>query len=161
VGYFTGADYRQQGYTKEGLWLLLNYLFQVVGLNKVRADTGAFNQASIAHRRIRTRLERTGRDAWCCCKGYLPPHNFTVTTKKLSTMVVGVACALCLDHSCGVSHLPIHLSQFPQIIPLSSKLKLNIPSKIWIDNYASKNTPGNQHLNCYYLHNITYSLSNK
>jgi [ribosomal protein S5]-alanine N-acetyltransferase len=48
VGYFTGADYRQQGYTKEGLWLLLNYLFQVVGLNKVRADTGAFNQASIA-----------------------------------------------------------------------------------------------------------------
>ena len=48
VGYFTGADYRQQGYTKEGLWLLLNYLFEVVGLNKVMADTGAFNQASIA-----------------------------------------------------------------------------------------------------------------
>lgn len=48
VGYFTGADYRQQGYTKEGLWLLLNYLFEVVELNKVMADTGAFNQASIA-----------------------------------------------------------------------------------------------------------------
>jgi len=48
VGYFTGADYRQQGYTKEGLCLLLNYLFQEVGLNKVMADTGAFNQASIA-----------------------------------------------------------------------------------------------------------------
>ena len=48
IGYFTGADYRQQGYTKEGLWLLLNYLFKVVGLNKVMADTGAFNQASIA-----------------------------------------------------------------------------------------------------------------
>ena len=48
VGYFTGADYRQQGYTKEGLWLLLNYLFEIVGLNKVMADTGAFNQASIA-----------------------------------------------------------------------------------------------------------------
>ncbi len=48
VGYFTGADYRQQGYTKEGLWLLLNYLFEVVGLNKVMADTGAFNHASIA-----------------------------------------------------------------------------------------------------------------
>ena len=48
VGYFAGADYRQQGYTKEGLWLLLNYLFKVVGLNKVMADTGAFNQASIA-----------------------------------------------------------------------------------------------------------------
>jgi [ribosomal protein S5]-alanine N-acetyltransferase len=48
VGYFTGADYRQQGYTKEGLWLLLDYLFKVVGLNKVMADTGAFNQASIA-----------------------------------------------------------------------------------------------------------------
>lgn len=48
IGYFTGADYRQQGYTKEGLFLLLNYLFGVVGLNKVMADTGAFNQASIA-----------------------------------------------------------------------------------------------------------------
>lgn len=48
VGYFTGVDYRQQGYTKEGLALLLNYLFQDVGLNKVMADTGAFNQASIA-----------------------------------------------------------------------------------------------------------------
>lgn len=48
IGYFTSADYRRQGYTKEGLWLLLNYLFSVVGLNKVMADTGAFNQASIA-----------------------------------------------------------------------------------------------------------------
>jgi len=48
VGYFTGKDYRQQGYTKEGLLLLLDYLFEVVGLNKVMADTGAFNQGSIA-----------------------------------------------------------------------------------------------------------------
>jgi [ribosomal protein S5]-alanine N-acetyltransferase len=48
VGYFTGTDYRQQGYTKEGLRLLLSYWFQVIGINKVMADTGAFNQASIA-----------------------------------------------------------------------------------------------------------------
>lgn len=48
IGYFTGSDYRQQGYTKEGLFLLINYLFVVVGLNKLMADTGAFNQASIA-----------------------------------------------------------------------------------------------------------------
>jgi ribosomal-protein-alanine N-acetyltransferase len=48
VGYFTGPDYRRQGYTQEGLGLLINYLFQVVGLNKVMADTGAFNHASIA-----------------------------------------------------------------------------------------------------------------
>lgn len=48
IGYFTGAEYRQQGYTKEGLRLMLNYLFKVVGLNKVMVDTGAFNQASIA-----------------------------------------------------------------------------------------------------------------
>lgn len=48
VGYFTGVDYRRQGYTKEGLGLLITYLFQVVGLNKVMADTGAFNHASIA-----------------------------------------------------------------------------------------------------------------
>jgi [ribosomal protein S5]-alanine N-acetyltransferase len=48
VGYFTGVDYRRQGYTREGLRLLINYLFQVVGLNKVMADTGAFNYPSIA-----------------------------------------------------------------------------------------------------------------
>ncbi|MBC1224850.1 GNAT family N-acetyltransferase [Nostoc sp. UCD120] len=48
IGYFTGANYRQLGYTKEALCLLINYLFKVVGLNKVMADTGAFNQASIA-----------------------------------------------------------------------------------------------------------------
>lgn len=48
VGYFTGQDYRRQGYTKEGLSLLINYLFNTVGLNKIMADTGAFNQASIA-----------------------------------------------------------------------------------------------------------------
>lgn len=48
MGYFTGVDYRRQGYTQEGVWLLLNYLFKGVGLNKVMADTGAFNQASIA-----------------------------------------------------------------------------------------------------------------
>jgi ribosomal-protein-alanine N-acetyltransferase len=48
IGYFTGVEYRQQGYTKEGLWILLNYLFEVVGLNKVMADTGVFNQASIS-----------------------------------------------------------------------------------------------------------------
>ncbi|MBE8992208.1 GNAT family N-acetyltransferase [Nostoc sp. LEGE 12450] len=48
IGYFTGANYRRLGYTKEALCLLINYLFKVVGLNKVMADTGAFNQASIA-----------------------------------------------------------------------------------------------------------------
>lgn len=47
VGYFTGPAYRQQGYTKEGLLLILSYLFNVVGLNKVMADTGAFNHGSI------------------------------------------------------------------------------------------------------------------
>jgi len=48
VGYFTGPAYRQQGYTKEGLQLMLAYLFNTVGLNKVMADTGSFNQGSIA-----------------------------------------------------------------------------------------------------------------
>lgn len=48
VGYFTGPDYRQQGYTQEGLQLLLAYLFSTIGLNKVMADTGSFNQGSIA-----------------------------------------------------------------------------------------------------------------
>ncbi|MGD1896386.1 MAG: GNAT family N-acetyltransferase [Phormidesmis sp.] len=48
VAYFTGPAYRKQGYTKEGLALLLSYLFETVGLNKVMADTGAFNQGSIS-----------------------------------------------------------------------------------------------------------------
>lgn len=48
VGFFTGPDYRQQGYTKEGLQLMLTYLFDTIGLTKVIADTGCFNQGSIA-----------------------------------------------------------------------------------------------------------------
>lgn len=48
IGYFTGPPYRQQGYTKEGVLLLLRYLFEVVELNKVMAETGSFNQGSIA-----------------------------------------------------------------------------------------------------------------
>ncbi|MEL6938644.1 MAG: GNAT family protein [Cyanobacteria bacterium J06598_1] len=48
VGYFTGPDYRQQGYTQEGLRLMLRFLFETVNLNKVTADTGAFNASSVA-----------------------------------------------------------------------------------------------------------------
>ncbi|WP_414583207.1 GNAT family N-acetyltransferase [Scytonema sp. PCC 10023] len=48
IGYLTGSPYRGQGYTKQVLQLLIDYLFNTIGLNKVMAQTGAFNQASIA-----------------------------------------------------------------------------------------------------------------
>ena len=48
IGYFTCPNYRQQGYTKEALQLMLTHLFDRVGLNKVMADTGSFNKGSIA-----------------------------------------------------------------------------------------------------------------
>ena len=47
IGYFTGPDYRRQGYTKESLQIMLMHLFNTVGINKVMANTGSFNQASI------------------------------------------------------------------------------------------------------------------
>ncbi|NMG09542.1 GNAT family protein [Brasilonema sp. UFV-L1] len=48
IGYLTGLPYRRQGYTKQALQLLISYLFNTVKFNKVMAQTGAFNQASIA-----------------------------------------------------------------------------------------------------------------
>lgn len=48
IGYLTGSTYRQQGYTKQALQLFINHLFNTVGFNKVMAQTGAFNEASIA-----------------------------------------------------------------------------------------------------------------
>jgi len=47
LGYITAPAEQKQGYGKEGMQLLLRYLFQQLNLNKVYAQTGSFNKASI------------------------------------------------------------------------------------------------------------------
>jgi [ribosomal protein S5]-alanine N-acetyltransferase len=47
LGYIACPEYRQKGYTKEGLVLLVRYLFGYMGLNKVYAQTASFNTASV------------------------------------------------------------------------------------------------------------------
>lgn len=66
IGYLIGPLYRQQGYAREALRLLLPYMFDVLQLNKVTAQTGAFNQASIAL------LESLGFK----CEGRLRQHHW-------------------------------------------------------------------------------------
>ncbi len=44
----TGPDYRRSGYTSEAVRLLLAHLFHNSNINKVMAQTGEFNEASIA-----------------------------------------------------------------------------------------------------------------
>ena len=48
IGYFIGPEYLRNGYAYEAMKLLLNYLFNKLGLNKATAQTGEFNKASIA-----------------------------------------------------------------------------------------------------------------
>lgn len=48
IGYLIGPDYRGHGYASDALTLLLNYLFHDLKLNRVHAQTGAFNGASIS-----------------------------------------------------------------------------------------------------------------
>ncbi len=47
IGYITAPGARGQGYAREGVAVLLDYLFDGLGLNKVQAQTGAFNATSI------------------------------------------------------------------------------------------------------------------
>lgn len=54
IGYLLAREFRGQGYASEALGLLLEHLFGELGLNKVYAQTGEFNTASIAL------LERSG-----------------------------------------------------------------------------------------------------
>jgi ribosomal-protein-alanine N-acetyltransferase len=48
IGYLIGPEYLRKGYACEAMKLLLNYLFNKLGLNKATAQTGEFNKASIA-----------------------------------------------------------------------------------------------------------------
>lgn len=47
IGYTTAPGARGKGYAREGVAVLLGYLFDGLGMNKVHAQTGAFNAASI------------------------------------------------------------------------------------------------------------------
>ncbi len=46
LGYIIAPDARKQGYAKEGMTLLIKYLFTDLNLNKVYAQTASFNKAS-------------------------------------------------------------------------------------------------------------------
>ncbi len=48
IGYLIGPGYRGNGYAADALVLLLDYLFNNLKLNRVHAQTGAFNAASIS-----------------------------------------------------------------------------------------------------------------
>jgi len=48
IGFLTGPDYRRNGYTSEAVRLLLAHLFDDSNINKVMAQTGEFNEVSIA-----------------------------------------------------------------------------------------------------------------
>ncbi|MBN2226402.1 MAG: GNAT family N-acetyltransferase [candidate division Zixibacteria bacterium] len=48
LGYLVAPDERAQGYAKEGIRLLVHYLFRNQNLNKVYAQTASFNKPSIA-----------------------------------------------------------------------------------------------------------------
>jgi len=48
IGFLTAPEFRRKGYATEAVMLLLKYLFGELGLNKVMAQTGEFNEASIA-----------------------------------------------------------------------------------------------------------------
>ncbi|UCD18588.1 MAG: GNAT family N-acetyltransferase [Candidatus Zixiibacteriota bacterium] len=48
LGYIVAPGDRSRGYAKEGMWLLIRYLFKQLNLNKVYAQTASFNKASIA-----------------------------------------------------------------------------------------------------------------
>ncbi len=48
IGYMIGPPHRRQGFTREALTLLLPHLFERENINKVTAQTGAFNGPSIA-----------------------------------------------------------------------------------------------------------------
>ena len=47
LGYIIAPDEREQGYAKEGLKLIIRYLFNEINLNKVYAQTASFNKASV------------------------------------------------------------------------------------------------------------------
>lgn len=89
IGYVIGRQYWNQGYMTEAFSRLLDYLFDEVGLNRVRADCDARNKASSAvMKKCGLRLEACKRqDVWtnagigdreiyAILKMDLHPHHF-------------------------------------------------------------------------------------
>lgn len=48
IGFLVAPEFRRKGYAYEAVRLLLKHLFEELALNKVMAQTGEYNQASIA-----------------------------------------------------------------------------------------------------------------
>lgn len=48
IGYLVNPAEQRKGYAREGLILLARFLFEKLDLNKIYAQTGAFNNASVA-----------------------------------------------------------------------------------------------------------------
>jgi ribosomal-protein-alanine N-acetyltransferase len=48
IGFLIGPDFRRQGYAQEAVTLLLDHLFNELGMNKVMAQTGEFNIAAVS-----------------------------------------------------------------------------------------------------------------
>lgn len=48
IGYLINPAEQRKGYAREGLSLLARFLFEKMNLNKIYAQTGAFNSASVA-----------------------------------------------------------------------------------------------------------------
>ena len=48
LGYIVAPESQRQGFAREGLILLISYLFRQLNLNKVYAQTGSFNTASVS-----------------------------------------------------------------------------------------------------------------
>jgi RimJ/RimL family protein N-acetyltransferase len=47
LGYLVAPDERKKGYAKEGLQILIIYLFNYLYLNRIYAQTASFNEASV------------------------------------------------------------------------------------------------------------------
>jgi len=62
LGYIIAPDERKKGYGKEGLRLLILFLFTYMNLNRIYAQTAAFNEASVKLlKSLEFRLEGTLR----------------------------------------------------------------------------------------------------
>lgn len=48
IGFMTAPEFRRKGYALEAMRLLLEHLFGELGMNKIMAQTGEFNDASIS-----------------------------------------------------------------------------------------------------------------
>ena len=48
IGFLIASEFRRKGYASEAVRILIRHLFKELGINKVMAQTGEYNEASIA-----------------------------------------------------------------------------------------------------------------